>query len=241
MCAWGTRVHIVFRNSRPQLSLSVLLGVSDGFSFSSYGFSSCVTGVGFVGVRVRTCESNSTFVWYCVTVFWPLPLRDGFSNHLCLQVHRFVSIPIHRIISSYRMFNPDPATRCFCSCFWCHLLTAHVARLLLVFSSKFVSVPYWRTGVKMSVMISKVCRMFLHSVTQTQLQVVWFLIINVFFSLNVFHLGISDNSVSVYSTHHPNHGPKRPLLASVHHIYFACRKKSQINDIHICPTCRGQR
>lgn len=44
-CAWGARVHIVFRNRRPRASLSVLLGVSDGFALSSYGFGSCVTGV----------------------------------------------------------------------------------------------------------------------------------------------------------------------------------------------------
>lgn len=102
--------------------------------------------------------------------------------------------------------------------------------------------PCWLTGVKLSVVITKACRMFLHSVTQTQLQVVWFLIINMFFSLNiVFLLGISDNSVSVYSVHHPNDRRKQPLLASICRIYFACWKKPQISDIHICPTCRGQR
>ena len=41
----GERAHIVFRNSRPQPPVSVLLGVSDGFALSSYGFGSCVTGV----------------------------------------------------------------------------------------------------------------------------------------------------------------------------------------------------
>lgn len=118
MCAWGTCVHIVFRNSQPQLSLSVLLGVSDGFSFTSYGFCSCVTGVGFGGVRARTRESNYTFVWYCVTVFWPLHYGDGFSNQLCLQVHRFESIPIH----VYSMLNVAASRRDWWlmvpGCFW---------------------------------------------------------------------------------------------------------------------------
>lgn len=39
-------------------------------------------------------------------------------NYVCKYTDLYpTSIPILHIISSYRMFNPDPATHCFWSCF----------------------------------------------------------------------------------------------------------------------------
>lgn len=86
---------------------------------------------------------------------------------------------------------------------------AHATRLPLVVSSKPVAVLWRLTGASPSLLITKVCRMFLHGVTLPLARNSYlFLKINILF-LQKSNFDISQNSISVYSDR-----PKYPLVAS---------------------------
>lgn len=161
-------------------------------------------GVGFMGVRVRTRESNSTFAWYCVTAFWPFRQGDGSSKQPCMRI---ICWNTHICWVVYNKACAPPPCVFFWPGLWCHLMMAHATRLSLLVSSKPLPVLWGLTGASPSVLITKVCRMFLHAVTLQLPQNSY-----LFLKINVLFHQKSNFSISVCSDR-----SKYPLVASTGH------------------------